>query len=1512
MNNLETYEILGTIGEGTFGVVKLGKIKETGEKVAIKILEKKRIVTKEESERVKREIEVVGKINHLNVINIKKIFEDTEKIYLIMEFCEKGDLYNYIVKKDKLDEIEAAYFYYQLINGLESLHLKGIVHRDLKPENLLLNNENIIKIIDFGLCNYFNKTIFLKTPCGSPSYASPEMVSGKDYDGFLIDIWSTGIILYAMLCGFLPFEEQNNDILFKKIIKCEVKYPDFLSSDSLDLLKKILVKNPKERINIYDIKKHRFYLKGKNKFKLLHPKFAKDIEKIENEINKKRFYFIKEINLAKSENTLINKENKKLDEEEKVNIKKEEREIIFRKKSNKDNKINQIKNIKNNNNIDEEDIKINITFYKNYKDYNELKNNLNEKNNKNNRKLYKNIVINNGKELKSINMDNYNKLIDKKHVINSDKKEDYKRSIINQKRNIYNYLNNYQKDDKESIKKNIKSANIDIQTINRKRENIIKKENEENKSPEFKRKSILRKNNKSNINIEYKKINDIIKNEMKDIKFRNSELRERNTTGYFEKNSLNLNSGKNEKDKIINKNNKVNIENNVLNFEKIENNKILNKTNTSLKDKVGNDNMNLTNKITINFRNNNTISNPSISNIDNLKNRTNLYKDISKDKKKETLKQNVHNKIELIMNKRNEIIRERTPSVKQSKHINNRYINSPNRSRLNEIDNQFDIDNARSCKNKPVFFINSFINNNSEYKDIKESEKKDSHINYLKNKENRKKLEANKIIFDKDFYNKKANLYSSNVIDITNKLNTEIISNLKQKMNNNYQNSIIINNLNSTNIIRDNKSKKDNERNNTQIIKNENNRKIIDSNTKQFSLKNKRLVNFKPDNSNSNKEYNNKTYKNIVINTIDSNNNTTINTNQNLNNIQIKNNKLNNDNSYKRRQIKKIDSFQYFDSKININRKSKISDKKNHHLNLHKINEENSSKEKNINSERNKKIIINSNRKENKKLYKNNITNFLYSNSYRKRKEVYNQKLYINKEMKSPKNNIKINEIKNNDKDNEPRRNHRFYISSNKEDKEKGRSLNYISNDLKSPRKKEIIKLSPLRLSKNVGHYKNNIKSSSLNGSSKKRIYSELSYSKENYNNPETKTLNNRISSSNYFSYNLYKNSYKKNNITPRRNNSSFINNSSYEINKEKRNVFNMYNTNDKKNINEKYIIPKFINKGLIIHEIDNSSSPNHIKDSAVDKSLERINNLNSINKTKPNYKCITSYYLTSNNNSKTNTIDRSKYNQLYKLSTNAKNSYKKIKINRVEREDRNKMEKIKSLNNSFKKIDTKRIENNLRKKKIEYTSNTNNIQDKKKKIFMNDYTNNFFNDYNYNNSIALNNNKNQLANTSYKNNNANKFMIKINKENIDDILIKLTKSKNDYIKQEKNENNSFNNSNIKFENQNIPKMKQRKTIKPFSLLKKSLNKEISDPFLMFNTNNESKNNMNYASRLITKDSLKESLNISKNNIVIHKRTETINNINNNDIFGQNNENFKKRAIKYYLKDFEHKQKNVK
>ncbi len=281
-NKIGNYQIIKTMGEGTFGKVKLGIHIPTNEKVAIKILEKSKIEDNDDLKCINREISFLKTLNHINIISLYEIIENSEYYYLIMEYAE-NDLFSYIVENNYLSEEISSLLYYQLINAIEYIHKKKIVHRDLKPENILLTrNNSILKIIDFGLANSYkknntsnkninninneNENILLKTACGSPCYAAPEMVLGKKYYGLNVDIWSSGIILYAMVCGFLPFEDDDNESIYRKIILGKFDIPDKLSLNCKDLICKILEGNPKKRIKIDDIKKHPFLKNCEERF----------------------------------------------------------------------------------------------------------------------------------------------------------------------------------------------------------------------------------------------------------------------------------------------------------------------------------------------------------------------------------------------------------------------------------------------------------------------------------------------------------------------------------------------------------------------------------------------------------------------------------------------------------------------------------------------------------------------------------------------------------------------------------------------------------------------------------------------------------------------------------------------------------------------------------------------------------------------------------------------------------------------------------------------------------------------------------------------------------------------------------------------------------------------------------------------------------------------------------------------------------------------------------------------
>ena len=470
---IDEYLIKETIGKGTFSTVKLGEHIKTKQKVAIKILNKAKIKANEDLIRIKREIKILQMMNHPNIIKTYKIIENDKNYFIIMEYCQGGELFNYIVDKEKLDEDEASMFFYQLINALEYIHSLGIAHRDLKPENLLLIDNKIIKIIDFGLSNYFNGEHNLETPCGSPSYASPEIIKGETYNGFCIDIWASGIIMFAMLCGYLPFDddeedkdesdeenksagniknnfsssneessESDNEVLFQRILEGKVDFPDYLSKDSIDLMKKILVIEPEKRIQIKDIKKHKFYLLGQKNF-LLNVKNFSGISGFENP-NKE---IIKDKN-----NKNINKENIN-----NINIKKDSKENIIKNIINNINKdiFNENKNkIKNNSSKKIKNSKLIMNDIKNKKAHLELKeendkveNNKNKQNIKDEMELYEKKLFEN--YLRNVNAF-------RKNLIN--KRKESANKNIDEKIDGYSYrLNTINNNPvRSSLNKNIK------------------------------------------------------------------------------------------------------------------------------------------------------------------------------------------------------------------------------------------------------------------------------------------------------------------------------------------------------------------------------------------------------------------------------------------------------------------------------------------------------------------------------------------------------------------------------------------------------------------------------------------------------------------------------------------------------------------------------------------------------------------------------------------------------------------------------------------------------------------------------------------------------------------------------------------------------------------------------------------------------------------------------------------------------------------------------------------------
>ncbi|KAI8339439.1 kinase-like domain-containing protein [Chlamydoabsidia padenii] len=256
------YYVGKTLGKGASGRVKLGIHKHTGEQVAIKIISKAHLAANPAIEKaVRREIAIMKLIRHPNVMALVDVIDDpnSSDINLILEHVQGGELFEYLVSKGRLSDNEARRHFQQIILGLDFCHHHLICHRDLKPENLLLDHKNNIKIADFGMASLQPSGSMLETSCGSPHYASPEIVAGMPYNGSASDIWSCGVILYALLTGHLPFDDENIRQLLKKVKAGKYAMPDDISRNAQDLIRRILVVDPSKRLTMDQIMAHPWF-----------------------------------------------------------------------------------------------------------------------------------------------------------------------------------------------------------------------------------------------------------------------------------------------------------------------------------------------------------------------------------------------------------------------------------------------------------------------------------------------------------------------------------------------------------------------------------------------------------------------------------------------------------------------------------------------------------------------------------------------------------------------------------------------------------------------------------------------------------------------------------------------------------------------------------------------------------------------------------------------------------------------------------------------------------------------------------------------------------------------------------------------------------------------------------------------------------------------------------------------------------------------------------------------------
>lgn len=257
------YEIGRTIGEGTFAKVKFAQNTETGESVAMKILDRSTIIKHKMADQIKREISIMKLVRHPYVVRLHEVLASRTKIYIILEFITGGELFDKIVHHGRLSEAEARRYFQQLIDGVDYCHSKGVYHRDLKPENLLLDSLGNMKISDFGLSALPEQGVsMLRTTCGTPNYVAPEVLSHKGYNGAPADVWSCGVILYVLMAGYLPFDELDLTTLYSKIDKADFSCPAWFPVGAKSLIQRILDPNPEHRITIEQIRNDEWFQKS--------------------------------------------------------------------------------------------------------------------------------------------------------------------------------------------------------------------------------------------------------------------------------------------------------------------------------------------------------------------------------------------------------------------------------------------------------------------------------------------------------------------------------------------------------------------------------------------------------------------------------------------------------------------------------------------------------------------------------------------------------------------------------------------------------------------------------------------------------------------------------------------------------------------------------------------------------------------------------------------------------------------------------------------------------------------------------------------------------------------------------------------------------------------------------------------------------------------------------------------------------------------------------------------------
>lgn len=258
------YELGRLLGHGTFAKVYHARNVQNGKSVAMKVVGKEKIIKVGMMDQIKREISVMKMVKNPNIVELHEVMASKTKIYFAMEFVKGGELFAKIAKGKLREDVARGYFQ-QLISAIDFCHSRGVFHRDLKPENLLLDEEGNLKVTDFGLSaftEHLRQDGLLHTTCGTPAYVAPEVIGKKGYDGSKADIWSCGVILYVLLAGFLPFQDENIMAMYKKIYRGDFTCPPWFSSEARRLITKMLDPNPNSRITTSKIMNSSWFKKS--------------------------------------------------------------------------------------------------------------------------------------------------------------------------------------------------------------------------------------------------------------------------------------------------------------------------------------------------------------------------------------------------------------------------------------------------------------------------------------------------------------------------------------------------------------------------------------------------------------------------------------------------------------------------------------------------------------------------------------------------------------------------------------------------------------------------------------------------------------------------------------------------------------------------------------------------------------------------------------------------------------------------------------------------------------------------------------------------------------------------------------------------------------------------------------------------------------------------------------------------------------------------------------------------